>query len=191
MNWDYNNLINLSTSRCRLRPIRLSDAPALLRLYSNPAVIRYTEHHIPMQSIEEAEYSINFYRNGYAEGWMYRWGVTLAHDASDTLIGTVGLHRINHTHRRCSIGYEIDEPYWNRGYSTEIVQRLTTYGLNLLDMNRIEAELISQNIGSAKVLLKNGYRYEATRRQRLKKRLRLYDIDIYSLLRSDWYEAQN
>lgn len=186
MQWDYNKLDIIYTPRCRLRPIRYTDAPALLRLYSNPHVIRFTEHHLPMQTVDEAQYSIHFYREGFREGWMYRWGVTLIESKVDRVIGTVGLHRINHDHKRCSIGYEIDKPYWNRGLSTEIVKALTDYGFDKFDLNRIEAELISQNTASARVLQKNGYQYEATRRQRLKKRTKYYDIDVYAILRKDW-----
>lgn len=188
MNWDYSDLDIINTPRCRLRPILLADASALLRLYSNPHVIRFTEHHMPMQSIEEAEYSIHFYRKGYAEQWMYRWGVTLRDDAR--LIGTAGLHRLNREHRFCSIGYEIDEPYWNRGLSTEIVRALTEYGFRTFALHRIEAELISQNVASARVLQKNAYRYEATRRQRLRKRNRFFDVDVYAILRPEWEQLQ-
>jgi len=189
-NWNYDQLDIIYTSRCRLRPIHPSDASSLLRMYSNPAVIRFTEHHMPMQSLEEADYSIQFYRKGYAEGWMYRWGVTLIADNRDRIIGTVGLHRINYEHTHSSIGYELDEPYWGKGLSTEIVGALTDYGFKTMELHRLEAELIPQNIASARVLIKNGYRYEATRRQSLKKRLTYYDIDVYGILRSEWQFRQ-
>jgi len=185
---DYANLDIILTPRCFLRPIYPADAPALLRLYGNPKVIRFTEHHIPMQSLQEAEYSIDFYRRGYDEGWMYRWGIALRD--TDTIIGTAGLHRINHEHRFCNIGYEIDSPYWNKGLSTEVVKYLTGYGFRTFDLHRIEAELIPQNIASARVVQKNGYRYEATRRQRLRKRYRYYDIDVYGILRHEWQANQ-
>jgi len=188
MNQDYRRLDIISTPHCRLRPVRQSDAPAILKLYSNPNVIRYTEHHYPMQSIEEAYYAIQFYRKGYLEMWMYRWGVTLYGD--DTVIGTAGLHRINRDHHFCSIGYEIDEPYWNQGFSTEIVKGLTTYGFTVSQLHRIEAELISQNGASARVLQKNGYQYEATRRQHLRKRRVYYDLDVYAILRPEWEVGQ-
>lgn len=184
MNYDYSKLDIIDTARCRLRPLYHSDAPAILRLYSNPNVVRFTEHHFPMQSLEEANYSIQFYRKGYTEMWMYRWGVTLVGD--DTVIGTAGLHRINRDHHFCSIGYEIDEPYWNRGISTEVVKALTDYGFHTSKLHRIEAELIPQNTASARVLQKNGYRYEATRRQYLRKRRVFYDIDVYAILRPEW-----
>jgi ribosomal-protein-alanine N-acetyltransferase len=189
MNWDYSKLDIIQTPRCRLRPIYRADAPAILRLYGNPEVIRYTEHHFPMQSIEEAEYSINFYRKGYLEKWMYRWGVTLIPD--DTVIGTAGLHRINRDHHYCSIGYEIDQPYWNQGLSTEIVKALTDYGFKESMLHRIEAELISQNIASARVLQKNGYHYEATRHQYLRKRRVFHDIDVYAILRPEWEQNKS
>jgi len=183
-NSNYHNLDSIQTARCLLRPIHFSDAPAILHLYSNPQVIRFTEHHFPMQNLDEAEYSVHFYERGYREGWMYRWGVVLLE--TNKLIGTAGLHRINRDHRYCSIGYEIDSPHWNKGLSTEVVRALTRYGFIQLNLNRIEAELIPQNVASARVLQKNGYRYEATRRDRLRKRHTYYDIDIYGILRREW-----
>lgn len=183
-NLDYINLDILDTPRCILRAVKLSDAPAILHLYSNPEVIRYTEHHFPMRNLDEAEYSIDFYRRGYMEGWMFRWGIVLK--ASDRFIGTAGLHRINHEHKFTNIGYEINSPYWNRGISTEVVKTLTRYAFEKFNLHRVEAELIPQNIGSARVVQKNGYRYEATRRQRLRKQNHYFDIDVYSILRPEW-----
>ncbi len=181
---DYRYLDILKTSRCTLRYVSLSDAPSILHLYSNPKVIRYTEHHYPMQNLSEAEYAIDFYRRGYDEGWMYRWGIIL--NESNRLIGTAGLHRINHDHKFTNIGYEINSPYWNKGISTEVVKVLTEYGFQTFDLHRIEAELIPQNIGSARVVQKNGYQYEATRKQRLRKHTQYYDIDVYGILRNEW-----
>lgn len=181
---DYNQLDQLHTTRCLLRPIYYTDAISLYHLYSNPLVIRYTEHHIPMQNLDEAQYSIQFYQRGYVEGWMIRWGVELINERR--LIGTAGLHNLNADNHLCNIGYELNSPYWNRGLATEVVQALTTYAFQQLELNRIEAELIPQNVGSARVAQKNGYRYEATRRQRLRKRNSYHDIDIYGILRRDW-----
>lgn len=181
---EYHNLDHIHTPRCLLRPVYLEDAPAILQLYSNPEVLRFTEHHTPLTRIDDAIHSIHFYRRGYVEGWMYHWGIVL----KDTkqLIGTTGLHHVNRDHNFCSIGYEIDSPYWNRGLSTEVVKALTQYGFEHFQLNRIEAELIPQNIASARVVQKNGYRYEATRRQRLRKRHTFHDIDVYSILRQEW-----
>lgn len=189
MDNNYHQLDQLRTRRCLLRPVMLVDAPAILRLYSNPDVIRFTEYHVPMQSLDEAIYSIHFYRRGYTEGWMYRWGIVLW-DTKE-LIGTAGLHRLDRDNQFSSIGYEIDSPYWNRGLSTEIVKCLTHHGFIHFKLHRIEAELIPQNIASARVVQKNGYRYEATRRQHLFKRGDYYDIDVYSLLYDEWLEQQD
>jgi ribosomal-protein-alanine N-acetyltransferase len=181
---DYHHIDILETPRCVLRAVAVSDASDILRLYSNPEVILYTESLHPMRNIRAAEHAIEFYRRGYMEGWMYRWGIILK--SSGRLIGTSGLHRMNDEHRFTNIGYEIDSPYWNRGLTTEVVQAMTRYAFETLNMHRVEAELIPQNIGSARVAQKNGYHYEATRRQRLRKQMQFFDIDVYAILRQDW-----
>lgn len=187
--WDYRFLDVIDTDRCRLRPINKGDARDILQLYSNPNVIRFTEHYQPMQTLDEAEWSIHFYRKGYAERWMYRWGITIKD--VDVVIGTAGLHRVNREHHHSAIGYEIDEPYWNRGFTTEVVNSLVRYGFETFDLHRIEAELIPENLASARVLQKNGFRYEATRRQRLYNKRQFRDLDVYGILRHEWEAIQN
>lgn len=184
MDLDYRQLDVLETERLHLRYVRKEDAPDLLKLYSNLRVIEYTEHHRPMESVDEAEWSIHFYRKGYLEQWMYRWAITFK--GEDKLIGTAGLHRVNREHHHSALGYELHESYWNRGIATEVVGALIQYGFTSFDLHRIEAEIIPQNIASGRVLVKNGFQHEAIRRQRLFNKKKYHDIAIYGILRSDW-----
>lgn len=78
-------------------------------------------------------------------------------------IGTISINSIDWISRRAEIGYMIgDKNYWGVGIASEMVKLITDYGIDRINMNKIEAGVISGNIGSIKVLEKNGFRKYGT-----------------------------
>ncbi|SEK25191.1 GNAT family N-acetyltransferase [Paenibacillus sp. OK003] len=58
------------------------------------------------------------------------------------------------------IGYKLTPEYWHQGIMTEVVEKVIEYGFNNLGLNRIEAFVEPENVGSRKVLEKIGFREE-------------------------------
>lgn len=56
-----------------------------------------------------------------------------------------------------SVAYHFSKDYWNKGFATEAVKEVTRFGINDLLLHRIEATVLPENIGSIRVLSKNGY----------------------------------
>lgn len=55
----------------------------------------------------------------------------------DKLIGTVGLERIEHTHRTATLGIFIgDKDYLSKGYGTEAIRLLLDYGFNYINLQK-------------------------------------------------------
>ena len=52
--------------------------------------------------------------------------------------------------------YELDSRYWDRGYATEAARAILKFGFDELNMRRIWAKCVADNIGSARVLEKMG-----------------------------------
>lgn len=72
----------------------------------------------------------------------------------DRVIGAITLnHSKPHT---AEIGYAIAYDYWGKGYITEAIKEAVTIGLG--GVNRIEAFVDPQNIGSQKALEKAGFK---------------------------------
>ena len=69
---------------------------------------------------------------------------------------------------------------------TEAIKRVTEFGFNKLDINRIEAEVMHGNIASEKVLAKNGFKNEGVLRQWMYWNTKYYDMTMFSLLQSDF-----
>jgi ribosomal-protein-alanine N-acetyltransferase len=62
------------------------------------------------------------------------------------------------------IGYWIDRNFANRGYTTQAVQLLSSYGFSELGLHRIEINVRPENAASCKVAEKAGFTFEGHRK---------------------------
>jgi len=75
-----------------------------------------------------------------------------------TLIGIIGLHGIDWTHRKGSISIIIGEnKYAGRGYGTEAVSMMIEHAFNKLNLRKLQAGCWSENEPSKKIFLNNGF----------------------------------
>ncbi|MFG6117883.1 GNAT family N-acetyltransferase [Thalassobacillus sp. B23F22_16] len=84
--------------------------------------------------------------------------------SSKDFIGTTSLHRINWDIPKCELGYWINTKYSGNGYMTEAVNRLVNFGLNHLELKRIEIRCEATNFKSQFIPEKLGFIYEGTLR---------------------------
>ena len=80
----------------------------------------------------------------------------------DAVVGSCGIKHLDWDARSGEIGYWIGVPFWGRGLATEAVRLVTAFGLYTLGLNRIVAEVLADNVASARVLEKAGYRRVGT-----------------------------
>ncbi len=85
----------------------------------------------------------------------YYWSV----ETNDGVtIGTVSLFEINSHHKNANVGIVIgDKNYWGKGVATEVLQTLSSYAFEYLDVVRISAEVEANNISMQKVFEKVGF----------------------------------
>jgi ribosomal-protein-alanine N-acetyltransferase len=77
---------------------------------------------------------------------------------TDKHIGNIKLGPINHHHKRGDIGLMIgDKNNWGKGFATQAIGLISEFGLNHLKLNKITAGCYSNNKGSEKSFLKNGF----------------------------------
>lgn len=80
-------------------------------------------------------------------------------DDFNSYIGTISLNGIDWISRKGEIGYMIgDKRYWGQGIASEAVQLISDYALNRLNLHKVEAGVVGGNIGSIRVLEKNGFK---------------------------------
>lgn len=83
------------------------------------------------------------------------------------------------------LGYWLGEPYWGKGIITEAIRLKCDQVFDQTDVNRIFAKVFDYNIGSMKVLEKNGFTKEGVGREAVFKNGVFCDEHNYALLRSD------
>ena len=84
-----------------------------------------------------------------------------------------------------SVGYWLGERYWNRGIASRAFGLFLEYVWSTFDVERLQAEVFAWNPASARVLEKNGFLLEGTRRRAIHKDGEFVDEWFYSLLRGD------
>ncbi|MBO9729891.1 MAG: GNAT family N-acetyltransferase [Chitinophaga sp.] len=173
----------LSTGELVLRPIEDKDTAALFHHFSNDAVTKYMDID-SFSNISEATQIIQFFRKSLADEEGMRWAITIA--GQDELIGTCGYHKINKTHFKAEIGYDLYPTFWGKGIMKEAVGCMLQYGFNELQFNRIEAFVDPANIASAKLLTNLAFRYEGFLRDAFFEKNKFVDAELYSLLRREY-----
>ena len=82
-----------------------------------------------------------------------------------------------------AIGYMILTPFWSRGIGTEAVRQICGIAFRELALKRIIGEVFPENLASARVLEKNGFRLEETKVGAVVKGGTAVDVRVYRLPR--------
>ncbi len=106
-------------------------------------------------------------------------------------IGVTGLHGINwiarHGEFRILIG---EKTAWGKGAGTEAAQLMTSYGLEILNLNKVWLGVNSANAKAHKSYLKAGYREEGRLRQDIYRNGEFFDGIRMSLLKNEYQEVK-
>ncbi|NUT19807.1 MAG: GNAT family N-acetyltransferase [Hamadaea sp.] len=173
----------LRTARLKLRPFEDTDADDLYAMHSNAFVLRYWDSP-PWSEPERAGRFIAACRQMAEDGTGARLAVE--HDSDGRFLGWCGLTRWNPEYRSASLGYCFTEASWGHGYATEAAHALLRWAFDTLDLNRVQAEADTRNLGSARVLEKLGFVREGTLREDCIVNGDVSDSWIYGLLRREW-----
>jgi RimJ/RimL family protein N-acetyltransferase len=102
-------------------------------------------------------------------------------------IGFLHLALIERAHRRCRLGIVIGEKdLWGHGYGHQAVVQAVDYAFDVLDLDRITAEVFGDNPRSVRLLEGVGFVREGVMRESLHRDGRRIDELIFGLLRRDW-----
>jgi len=140
-----------------LRPLVADDAEALHRLVNDWEVTRNLSV-VPFPYPRElADEWIASTRQAMTEGSAYQLAITGREGEQETLVGVVGL-RIDKAAGCGRLGYWVGRRFWGHGVATEAAGRLARWALANLDLDRLEANVITDNPASAAVLRHIGFR---------------------------------
>jgi 8-oxo-dGTP diphosphatase len=152
----------LSTERLMLRPLVPEDADALHRLVNDWEVTR-TLAVVPFPYPRAlADEWIASTRRQLADGTAYHLAITGRDGEQETLVGAIGLRIDGRVGR---LGYWVGRRFWGHGVATESAARLSRWALANLDLDRLEANVATDNPASVAVLRRIGFRSTGTGRE--------------------------
>ncbi|WP_249977979.1 GNAT family N-acetyltransferase [Vreelandella olivaria] len=172
----------IKTGRLVLRPLKLTDAEALLTIFSDPDVMKYWNT-APWNSLEDAMSFIKESTAAMDRQESITLGIML--EATSELIGKCMLFSYESESKRAEIGFGIGKQYWGYGFVSEAGEALIKYGFESLGLRRIEAEIDPENISSGRALERLGFIKEGLLRQRWEINGVVSDSALYGLLAGD------
>jgi len=137
----------LKTERLTLRPLRSSDAEAMMALAGDADVARMTARIPHPYSLDQAK------------DWIARAiqsnEVVFAIVHQGALIGCVGYMPEENT--SAEVGSWIGKPHWNKGFATEAARAVAEHAFASGDIRTLTAGHFTDNPASARVLEKLGF----------------------------------
>lgn len=142
------------TKRLLIREFLMSDVDAMLEVYGDPQVMRFSSglrtREWVQQRLQRA-IEQDYPQNGFGN-----WAVV--EKESHHVIGFCGLERCPHYGEEfdLEIGYRFAREHWGRGYATEAALAVCEYGFKQLKCTRIIALIDPHNQASINVANKLG-----------------------------------
>ncbi len=172
----------IRSDRLSLRAVTLDDSDFYHRLLSIPEETQYSD--LPdSPSQKRSERFISWMSKLYLKGNGCAW---IIEDREMQLpMGVIRINEIYKKDKRGELGYELHPQYWGLGIMSEAVALVTQCAHKYFLLNRLEAWTLPGNDASDRVLLKNGFIYEGTLRQKAYFKNKYQDLRIFSHLADD------
>ncbi len=168
----------MTGKKCYLSPIDENDAPCYTAWFNDLEVTR---------NLVAFSWSLNEKHEKDILEKLSKEHVYGIHDIRhDTLIGNIGLHDVDHLHRRCELGVMIgDKSYWGKGFGEEAIRLLAHYAFDYLNIRNIMLRVFEFNERAIACYKKVGFKLIGRRRQAIELEQKTYDIVFLDLLPGD------
>lgn len=178
---------NLKGQKTNLRRVRKADAESIAKYAQNRAISKYTFIPHPYTEIEASAY-IKICHGQYRQKKYHNLGIELSETGE--IIGMIGLVNYSAKYRNAEIGYWLGKPFWGKGLASESLELMLKYCFKTMKLHRVYAHVMHPNIGSAKLLIKAGFKPEGIARQQIKKRGKWMDMHWFGILSDEYKKSK-
>jgi [ribosomal protein S5]-alanine N-acetyltransferase len=140
-----------------MRPLQLSDLEALASIWANPEVTRFLPSRGVPISRENTEKSLQSFINHWQQQGYGIWAIV--DNNSSEMAGYCGLRYLDEM-KEVEVLYGLAQNYWGRGIATQAVRVAVSYGFNVVNLDKLIAIALPDNIASRRVIEKAGFQYE-------------------------------
>lgn len=176
--------IPVETDRLVLRPAGPGDVDALVARRSDPRVAGFQDWARPFPRARAQQMVGDIAAmDGPADDVWYM--LTIVDRQLDEIVGDLAL-RMRDRMRTAEIGYTLASEHWGRGYAVEAVAALVRYLFETAGVTRVFGMLAAENVASAMVLERTGFRFEGRTRGSYRLADQVLDDCIYGMVRTDY-----
>ena len=176
--------MQLTTERLVLRDFVESDWEAVLAYQQDPLYLRYYEW--TSRTGEEVRAFLQMFLNHQRQVPRIKFQFAVTLRSTGQVIGNCGIRRDSPEAREADMGYELDPKHWGQGYATEAARTVLDFGFSHMNVRRVTAWCIADNVASARVLEKIGMKLEKRMRHHQYFKGRWWDTLSYAIPYEDW-----
>lgn len=174
----------LTTPRLCLDPVTPANAEVLWKVLQAPNLREYQD--LPDLSLEQFVAAVGERPQLLAPGATGRFEWLVYRNGGKEAIGWISLRIAERTRSTGEIGYSVVRDYRGRGIATEAVAALIDEGFGSVDLQRIRAYCVPDNLSSRHVLRNNGFEDDGILPHGATLAGQPVDVIAYSLERARW-----
>lgn len=161
-----------------LRPVLRSDQQKVFEGLSHPEIIKY--YGVSYTTFEDTAKQMDWYEKNLVEETGLVW--VIEHASTNEFMGIFGLYHIDTKNRNAEIGYWLFPQFQGKGYASQTLQLVLSFGSTALNLHRIYADVETENKASSSLLMRNGFTLEGIRRDCEFKNGRFISLEQWALL---------
>lgn len=178
----------IETERLTLRRFTYEDADDMLKYWISDEKVQalYGE---PAYKTKAAVLTLlDKYIGGYERENYYRWAIVLK--ATGECIGQIACFLVDDKNHFVEIEYCVGTLFQKRGYMTEAVKAVISFGFERIHLHKIQVSHKAGNISSKRVIEKCGFVYEGTLRDYFYHGDGYTDRLFYSMLQDEYFKEE-
>ena len=180
----YDQFPHIVTDEITLRKIVPADIDSLFEIYSNENLFIHSPSMLKKNK-GTVENMIGHFERDFNKRKSIFLGI-VENSSPEYIVGVAEMFDYDHDINMITIGYRLNDRFWNRGIATKTVKAMTEFLINNIGINRIQAFVMPENLKSLNVLRKNNFIEEGLIRQGYKwKGKGIVDLILFSILKSD------
>ncbi|NUN99333.1 MAG: GNAT family N-acetyltransferase [Saprospiraceae bacterium] len=180
--------VYLKLQRITIRPFQDQDVADFFEYRSDP-VANILQGYTPFNAIEQARDYINEQKKhsfGPAGQWIQ---LGIAENASDKIIGDIGMRPLDYDPRMVEIGFTVAAPFRGKGYAKEALAGLFSWLFGEKRIHRVMAITDTENHATICLLEGLGMRQEGKTLKSFWNNGAWRDEYLYALLSEEWISA--
>ncbi len=158
LNTDFSKFPILTSENLILREVEEKDVDEIFFLRSDLEVMKYIPRE-PAKAKQDALDHIEVLRKAKENEEGINWAIT--QKGNDTLIGIIGLYRINKTDFRAEVGYILNPKFHGKGIIRESIEKVIEFGFERCNFHTLTAIIDARNTASENVLKRANFTKEA------------------------------